>query len=545
MNWEGLGDDNDDLFFESRDRISSAVSLDLASCAGSDGDDFEDSRLSFASTISSASSVDSNPGTDGRANPSSILASYDMWMSEPGDIKERRKRLLQGMGFASSKDMLRVASTKIARTISRNREKDRVSPVKADLPRPPPKAVESASKGVKVDLSQEKVTKNNQPSSAPWHSHPSPIVLGRSRSDSDIDPFSGRTKQRREELIGQISKQRLTRTSSEIVAPSIGTCKYSNAMKVSPKRARDRSSCLHSNASHSAEQDGSIDSFFLIKNLDTGKEFIVKEYNDRGLWNKLSDVQTGKQITMEEFEKSVGQSRLVKELMRRQNNGDGHDSRKFNHNKLFTKSFRNSKRRGAAFLKNIKVAASSKSLSLKEHEHPPAEEQSCNKTPSQWVKARQHGKNYKELTALHISQEIQAHNGSIWVIRFSKNARFLASAGEDKAIHIWEVQECEVTKPSDDFNSGNSTPVHPMARTASDRPQLAEIVPMLKKKSIIHRKKTIPDYVNVPETVFGLSEKPVCTFQGHEDDILDLSWSRSQVNPKNRVSAILFYLMHD
>jgi hypothetical protein len=36
----------------------------------------------------------------------------------------------------------------------------------------------------------------------------------------------------------------------------------------------------------------------------------------------------------------------------------------------------------------------------------------------------------------------------------------------------------------------------------------------------------------VPETVFSLSEKPVCSFTGHLDDVLDLSWSRSQVRIK-------------
>ncbi|KAL1539512.1 WD repeat-containing protein 44-like isoform X1 [Salvia divinorum] len=489
MNWEGLGDDDEDChFFESRERISSAIPLDLAS----DVDEFEDSRMSFTSTISSASSVESS--YDARAN---MLASYDMWTSEPGDIRERRKRLLQGMGLTSSKDMLRMASTKIARSVSRKREKDLVSSA-AKVDPCPPRAVHSASAS---------------PSSS---SHPSAIALGRSRSDSDIDALSVRTRQRKEELVGSVSKQRLTRTSSEIVAPSIGgLCQYSSAVRISPG---DRSS------QRSRHSDASFDSFFLIKNLDTGKEFMVKEYNEEGLWNKLSDVETGKQLTIEEFEKSVGQSRLVKELMRRQNKGHGHDARKFNHNKYFAKSFRNSKRKGAALLKNIKVAASSKTL--KEHEQQPcSEEQSCNKAPSQWVKTRQHGKSYREFTALLVSQEIQAHEGSIWVIRFSKNARFLASAGEDNLIHVWEVQDCDIM-------SYSATPVHPMARTASDRPQLAEITPIpSKKKSIINRKKanSIPDYVNVPETVFALSEKPLCTFQGHQDDVLDLSWSTSQL----------------
>lgn len=535
MNWDGLGDDDDDdRFFESRERISSVAPLDLVS-SGSDAEDFEDSRMSFSSTVSSASS-DSNHSTDSRANSSSILASYDMWMAEPGDVKERRKRLLQGMGLASTKGMLRMASTKIARTVSKKRDNGRV-PTPPVAPSPPV-AVISAPRVVKVDSSPVKESRKDEPPSLPTYSHSPPTakVFGRSRSDSDMDAFSARTKQRKEELIGQVSKQRLTRTSSELVVPSIGVCKYSRAVRMlSPGRAKDRSSHPNNKASHSVESsDGSFDSVFLIKNLDTGKEFVVKEYNEQGMWNKLSDVQTGKQLTMDEFEKSVGHSRLVKELMRRQNRENAQDGRKFNHNKYLTKSFRSSKKKGAALLKNIKVAASSKSLLHKEHEHSSSEEQSTNKPPSQWVKARQHGKSYKEFTALHLSQEIQAHEGSIWVIRFSTDARFLTSAGEDKVIHVWEVQECEIssTRPTDDLSSASSTPVHPMASIVSDRPTLSEVAPTpSKKKGKINRKKanSIPDYVNVPETVFALSEKPVCTFQGHQDDVLDLSWSRSQV----------------
>jgi hypothetical protein len=39
----------------------------------------------------------------------------------------------------------------------------------------------------------------------------------------------------------------------------------------------------------------------------------------------------------------------------------------------------------------------------------------------------------------------------------------------------------------------------------------------------------IPEYVHVPENVFTFSEKPYCSFHGHLDEVLDLSWSRSQV----------------
>ncbi|KAL6503185.1 hypothetical protein OROHE_023814 [Orobanche hederae] len=531
MNWDGLGDeDDDDHFFESCQRISSVVPLDLASSGSDDDDDFEDSRMSFVSAISSASIKSIRSYEPPSTKSASILASYDMWMSEPGDIRERRKRLLQGMGLSSTKDMLRLASAKITKAVSKEPDSNL-------------KIVENSSVSQKKESKgDEQQQQSRPPSSSSWHSNPTAaIVLVRSRSDGDIAAFSARTKQRKEELVGPVSKQRLTRTSSVLQIPSIGVCQYSSGVRISPETARNKLSSNPSNdVLQSVVSDGAFGSFFLIKNLDTGKEFIVKEYNEQGMWNKLSDVQTGKQLTMEEFEKSVGYSPVVKELMRRENvarNNSNDDGRKLNNNSYFTKSFRNSKRKGAAFLKNIKGVATSMSGLNKEQEQSfPAEEQKAPKVTSQWVKARQHGKSYKEFTALHLSQEIQAHEGSIWTIRFSSDARYLASAGEDKVIHVWEVQECDVmsTRAGDDLSLVSGTPVHPMAGIGSDRPPLAEITPMpseRKKKGKNNRKKgnSIPDYVNVPETVFALSEKPFCTFKGHQDDVLDLSWSKSQL----------------
>ncbi|KAL3825999.1 hypothetical protein ACJIZ3_022028 [Penstemon smallii] len=501
MNWDALGEvEDDDHFFETYDRLSSAFPQDLAS-SGSDDDDFQDGRMSFASAVSSASkqsvhSIESIP------NPSSILGNYDMWMADPGDVTERRRRLLQGMGLSSKKDLLRLASAKIGQAISRNPEQAQVLTTREEEPK------------------RNRFEPEAKPESEPEPSTSTPIVLVKSRSDGDIDTFSARSKQRKEELIGPISKQRLTRTSSGQLVPSIGVCKYSNANRMTSRRAKKRPSMPNNDGLLS---DGGLGSFFLIKNLDSGKEFIVKEYNEEGMWNKLSDVQTGKQLTMEEFEKSVGHSPVVKELMRRRNVSRHipEDGRKVNHNNsYFSKSFRNSKRKGAAFLKNI---MSGKIVDKEQENSSPIK---VAKDTSQWVKARQNGKSYKEFTALHMSQEIQAHQGSIWTMRFSSDGHYLASAGEDKMIHVWEVQECDVMsiRSADDISSACGTLVHPMVGTVLESPSE-------KTRRRKNRKKgnLIPDYVNVPETVFALSEKPVCTFIGHQEDVLDLSWSKSQL----------------
>nr|XP_016510282.1 PREDICTED: WD repeat-containing protein 44-like [Nicotiana tabacum] len=517
INWDGLGeDDDDDHFFESSDRLSSVVPQDLASSGSDDEVEFEDSRRSFSASASKnfrgldmETKVINNP-------PSIVMEDYGMWMAEPGDVKERRKRLLQGMGLTSNKELLKLTSAKVVRAISR-----KVDTCKDSKP--------------KEELKQEEPEPD--PSNSP------PILQLRSRSDGDIQFFSVTTKKRKEQLIGDVSKQRLTRTFSGVLAPTTRICQYVNS---APKKGITSKSSPPQNGSENMPSsilpNGCADlgfaSFFLIKNLDTGKEFIVKESNEEGMWNKLSDLQTGKQLSMEEFEKSVGYSPVVKELMRRASVSTN-DERKLNVNAYLSKSFRYSKKTGVALLKNIKGVANSMSglITDKELEQPAQVEQKQNKNSSQWIKVRQQGKIYKDFTALQLCQEIQAHEGSIWTIRFSADARYLATAGEDRVIHVWEVQECDVmsTKPSDDPNSISDTPVNPTAGSNSDRPPLPVITHMQserrKKGKTSNKKKgnSLPDYVNVPETVFALSEKPVCSLNGHQDDVLDLSWSKSQL----------------
>ncbi|KAJ6747114.1 TRANSDUCIN/WD40 REPEAT-LIKE SUPERFAMILY PROTEIN [Salix koriyanagi] len=520
MNWDALGDhdhDDDDRFFETYDRLSSSVSFDLNSSGSDEDDDFDDTRMSFASAMSSLSTSEFRNYAAAAATLSpkysaSVSPDYDIWKEAPGSITERRKRLLQGMGLNSNKELLKMASKGLMRDVTSKN----IVVINGDNPT--------------IDHDQIGDTKQEVSPSLPL-----PVLLVRSRSDGDIESLSVDRK-RKEELFGLISKQRLTRTSSMIIVSHGRIFPSQDSNRLSPKDARSERSVAHSSALTSILSNSRFGAFFLIKNLDTGKEFIVNEYDQDGMWNRLSDLQTGKQLTMEEFEKCVGHSPVVKELMRRENVSrlnviDEANDRKISANSYLSKSLRVSKRRGAALLKNIKGVAYSMSMSGSSRIQDPKQEPklSKNSASSGWIKVRQTGKSYKELSALHLCQEIQAHQGSIWTIRFSSDARFLASGGEDKIIHIWEVQECEIMS----LHDGNLTPLHPSL--CSSTPSLGEVTPMSserkkKSKASSSRKgNPIPEYVHVPETVFSLSEKPVCSFSGHLDDVLDLSWSRSQL----------------
>ncbi|WCJ28293.1 Transducin/WD40 repeat-like superfamily protein [Euphorbia peplus] len=530
MNWNALeeNDDDDDHFFETNDRLSSAIPDDLAS-SGSDDDEFEDPRMSFASSFSSRSFNAASVATAEAMTPE-----YDIWMSAPGSINERRKRLLQGMGLSSEKELVRIATSRqIPLTVNGDGKVDGNGDGDATVKVTGDEVVNGE------DVVQE-VMMNSVP-----------VVLVRSRSDSDIGSFTIERK-RKDVLLGDVSKQRLTRTSSVMIVSQGRLCPYQDQGNVGSKDGGNVHTFDRNGLAPLLSNSG-FGAFFLIKNLDTGKEFVVNEYNQDGMWNRVSDLQTGKQLTLEEFENCVGHSKVVKELMRRENlnsDGDDHggDDRKLSANSYISKSLRISKRRGAAILKNIKGVAHSMSMPgfknaenthTKERDHSPTSESNSGNSnsnsnsknpspPSGWVKVRHAAKSHKELSALHMCQEIQAHQGAIWSIKFSPDARFLASGGEDRSIHIWEVQECEIMS----LNEG-TTPFHPFS-TAS--PSLGDVSPMpsekrksKKKGSSAKKTNPIPEFVHASETMFSLSDKPLCSFFGHLDDVLDLSWSRSQL----------------
>ncbi|RAL49797.1 hypothetical protein DM860_002088 [Cuscuta australis] len=518
LSWDELegGEEDDDQFFDPRDRLSCAVPLDLATFNSQeeddDDDEFEDSRLSLSSTCLEMEENNHHHHHHQEAPQSIMGEDYRMWMADPGDIKERRKRLLQGMGLASSR-IVRAISREPSRLPppkpSASSSKNDSNKPEKDMPRqetlnppsddtPPPQGKE---KGREVGTTTEFV----------------PIVLVRSRSDGDIEYSSVETKRRKEELIGPISKQRLTRTSSGL--RTYRTAGISNLaagpviVAAQPKKWKTR------RRAQASATDECFGSFFLIKNLYTGKEFIVKECNENGMWNKLSDLQTGKQLTMEEFEKHVGHSRLVKELMHR----GRRDNKMVNMNSYISKSFRYSKKTSVALMKNIKGVANSMSFKvMNEKDHMDEKKQqkkNSSSSSSEWIKVQQQGKSHKEFTGLQLCQEIQAHDGAIWTIKFSNDARFLASAGEDRVIHIWEIQEVEVVRPPPppEERGGAATPLHPSLLAGKG------------KSASTKRDSVIPEYVSMPETVFAFSEKPVCTLNGHQDEVLDLSWSKSQL----------------
>ena len=55
------------------------------------------------------------------------------------------------------------------------------------------------------------------------------------------------------------------------------------------------------------------------------------------------------------------------------------------------------------------------------------------------VKVNVSKKPFKELTDLRHVQTVSAHQGVVWTMRFSKSGRYLATAGQDGVVAVWEV----------------------------------------------------------------------------------------------------------
>uniref|UniRef100_A0A0D9WB75 Anaphase-promoting complex subunit 4 WD40 domain-containing protein n=1 Tax=Leersia perrieri TaxID=77586 RepID=A0A0D9WB75_9ORYZ len=290
-----------------------------------------------------------------------------------------------------------------------------------------------------------------------------------------------------------------------------------------------------------------------IRNLDDGTEFEVGEVHDDEV---VREVGTGRQLTFEEFELCIGRSPIVQELMRRATTAASSSTSE--HAVPMSKP----RRKPGGWLRGIRHLAGSvaygrrstderdkeKEKEKKEREArrpSSATDDSLDGTSSRnagRVRVRQYGKACKELTGLFMTQELAAHSGSIWCINFSLDGRYLASAGEDRVIHVWEVSEGdrkgellgEGTVPRE--NGGGCSPF--LVAVGNGSPEVATLslscadggfVEKKRRPRLQSSRKSVgSDHLVVPECVFGFRDKPVCSLLGHAADVLDLSWSKSQ-----------------
>ena len=146
----------------------------------------------------------------------------------------------------------------------------------------------------------------------------------------------------------------------------------------------------------------------------------------------------------------------------------------------------------------------------------------------QRVKVRQCRKQMKELSALHMRQDIQAHEGSITTMKFSPDGQYLASGGQDGVVRLWQVVE------EDRSNEIDTSEIDPSCIYFTVN-NLSELTPMFMDKEKINKLKSLRKTsdsacIIFPPKIFRLLEKPLHEFRGHRGEVLDLSWSKNNVS---------------
>lgn len=139
-------------------------------------------------------------------------------------------------------------------------------------------------------------------------------------------------------------------------------------------------------------------------------------------------------------------------------------------------------------------------------------------------------KQFKELSSLCIGQEFSAHDGSIVVMKFSHDGKYLASAGEDCVVRVWNITEDERRDNEFEVAESDSSCVYFGMNDKSQIEPLKTENEKIEKSRRLLRKKSESTCAVLPSKVFSISETPQHEFRGHTGEILDLSWSEKGVN---------------
>ncbi|KAK2076983.1 hypothetical protein QBZ16_005211 [Prototheca wickerhamii] len=258
-----------------------------------------------------------------------------------------------------------------------------------------------------------------------------------------------------------------------------------------------------------------LDKRFWIKDRDTGAVYVLEGSAPSGLGGgpapdpaaaesspgKVRDLFSGRTLTLDEFEDTMGYSRRSQLARRERGATTSSEGELPEAAAARLAEPRGSPSRGgiAGWLERAGREAGGSGS--------PRGGPAADGLPGLPVRSSVHGRRAGPAPRVRLVQRLEAHAGVIWTACFSRNGRYLASAGQDHIVRVWEVRSAARGGggPSDgeaaDSNGGGGAGAAPRA-SASSSSQLPD-QPLL--GAVPHR-----------------------LFAGHKQDVLDLSWSRTQ-----------------
>ncbi|WJX48170.1 hypothetical protein P8452_34772 [Trifolium repens] len=266
---------------------------------------------------------------------------------------------------------------------------------------------------------------------------------------------------------------------------------------------------LDSLSNEATSGDGTENLTCMIKNLDDGTQYVVDKLDQDGTLNTLRVLGSNQLISLDEFHKNIGPSSFVRRHLQR----DAESTR------LLSVAKKKMKKGWLSKLDSIACF----------YHNQEFDETCCNKdldSRIHKVRVQPHKKRIKELSSLYAEQEFKAHKGVILTMKFSLDGKYLASGGEDGIVRVWKVVEDERSNELNILDNDPSNIYFKMNQfTGCVAPLDVDKEKLVKTEKL--KRSSASTCVVIPPKTFRILAKPLHEFQGHNDDILDLAWSKS------------------